>query len=74
MNPSSPGDMQTVAVIIRQFEILSEVCSLVVFAAWQGLSYHIETILVGAPPRAGWWIKRIGTQTQFIAMECFFGS
>ena len=46
---------------VRQFKIISRVCSLVVFADWQGLSCRIDIILVGAPPRAGWWMKRIST-------------
>ena len=42
------------------------------FAEWEGLSCHIEIILEGAPPRAGWWIKRIATNTAY-SHGIFFG-
>ena len=46
------------------------------FAEWEGLSCHIEIILEGAPPRAGWWIKRIATNTAYShgVTECFVWS
>ena len=61
MDPSLPGVMECMAVTVRQFNMYSGLISLVVFADWQGLSCHIEIILVGAPPQADWWIKRIAT-------------